>query len=132
MNDVVSAASDNVRLDKWLWAARFYKTRGLAREMIDGGKVEVDGHRARPAKSVRVGMLIRLRQGVDDRQVEVLALADKRGNASQAALLYQETAASIAAREQRSSQRRLIGTAPAQRPDKKDRRALDRLRRQNH
>ena len=131
MNHADHADNAGVRLDKWLWAARFYKTRGLAREMIDGGKVTIDGHRARPAKLVRVGMLIRLRQGHDDREVAVRALADKRGSASQAALLYQETDASIAAREQRASQRRLVGFAPAQRPDKKDRRALERLRRQN-
>lgn len=127
----MSDAGDGVRLDKWLWAARFYKTRSLAREMIDGGKVAIDGQRARPAKAVKVGMLIRLRQGNDDREIEVLALSGQRGNASQAALLYQETAASIAERERRSNQRRLIGNAPLQRPDKKDRRALERLRRQN-
>ena len=76
---------EEVRLDKWLWAARFYKTRSIAREMLDGGKVQVNGERGRPAKAVKLGMLISLRQGNDLREVEVLEVSDKRGGAPQAA-----------------------------------------------
>lgn len=125
--------SDDVRLDKWLWAARFYKTRSLARQMIDGGKVHVDGQRGRPAKPVRVGQEIRLRQGHDLRTVIVRALSERRGSASDAALLYEETPASIAAREQAAAERRAAMRTmphPDHRPDKKERRDLVRFRRE--
>lgn len=118
-----------VRLDKWLWAARFYKTRSIAREMIDGGKIQVDGERGRPAKAVKVGMLISLRQGHDLREVEVLEVSDQRGGAPQAAKLYRETEASIAARETAAANRKLVGAGPDHRPDKKERRAMDKFRR---
>lgn len=118
-----------VRLDKWLWAARFYKTRSIAREMIDGGKIQVDGERGRPAKAVKVGMLISLRQGHDLREVEVLEVSDQRGGAPQAAKLYRETEASIAARETAAANRKLVGAGPDHRPDKKERRALTKFRR---
>jgi len=124
-----SQSLNETRLDKWLWAARFYKTRSIAREMIDGGKVQINGERGRPAKAVKVGMLITLRQGDDLREVEVLEISDKRGGAPQAALLYQETADSISRRETISANRKLVGAGPERRPDKKDRRALDKFRR---
>ncbi|MFN3712365.1 MAG: RNA-binding S4 domain-containing protein [Alcanivoracaceae bacterium] len=125
----MSTTADEVRLDKWLWAARFYKTRSIAREMIDGGKVQVNGERGRPAKAVKAGMLISLRQGHDVREVEVLAVSDKRGGAPEAARLYRETEASIATREQAATQRKLVGAGPDHRPDKRERRAIDRIRR---
>ncbi|MDV7394699.1 S4 domain-containing protein, partial [Arthrospira platensis SPKY1] len=78
---------DKIRLDKWLWAARFYKTRSLAKDMIDGGKVHYEGQRVKPSKEVTIGATIRLRQGFDERTVVVIGLADKRGNATQAAAL---------------------------------------------
>lgn len=117
-----------VRLDKWLWAARFYKTRSIARDMIDGGKVQVDGQRGRPAKAIKVGMRITLRQGHDLREVEVLALSDQRGGAPQAATLYRETDASISAREQAAANRKLVSSGPEHRPDKRERRTLERLK----
>ena len=120
---------EEVRLDKWLWAARFYKTRSLAREMIDGGKVQVNGERGRPAKAVKPGMLISLRQGHDMREVEVLEVSDKRGGAPQAAKMYRETEASITARETAAANRKLVGAGPDHRPDKKERRAIDKFRR---
>lgn len=122
---------NEVRIDKWLWAARFYKTRSLAQQMVEGGKVHVDGQRVKASKPVRVGQVIVLRQGEVQREVEVLALAEKRGSAPQAALLYQETQDSIARREQVSAERRaaiLSAPHPDHRPDKKARRDLRRFR----
>lgn len=87
------------RLDKWLWAARFFKTRSLASDAIDGGKVHVDSDRAKPAKEVRVGMTIRIRRGPDEIEVVVRELSIQRKGAPEAALLYEETAESIAKRE---------------------------------
>lgn len=121
---------DKVRLDKWLWAARFYKTRSLAKEMIDGGKVHYDGHRVKPGKEVRIGAEIELTQGFDKRTVMVTGLAHKRGSAAQAALLYEETADSIDARTKASVQRKLLADStphPSRRPTKKQRRQIIRF-----
>jgi ribosome-associated heat shock protein Hsp15 len=119
---------DRVRIDKWLWAARFYKTRSQATEAVDGGKVEVNGGRAKPAKEIRVGDELRIRLGPYEHLVMVRALSDRRGPASVAQTLYEETPESIAARERLREQHRL---APARfvyeekgRPTKKDRRTL--------
>lgn len=129
--------ADRVRLDKWLWAARFFKTRSLATEAIAGGKVEVNGERAKPAKAIKPGDEVRLRQGPYEHTLIVRALAERRGPASVAQALYEETEASRAARERLAAQLRM---APATfvyeekgRPTKKDRRDLsnfiDRKRR---
>lgn len=118
----------SVRLDKWLWAARFYKTRALAKSMIEGGKVHYDGQRAKCSKQVEVGALIRLRQGSDEKTVEVLALSDQRRGAAEAQMLYRETEESIRAREQNALLRRTQGSAPEQRPNKKNRRELLRIK----
>ncbi|NBX00203.1 MAG: RNA-binding protein [Methylophilaceae bacterium] len=97
-------AQDNIadgkcRLDKWLWAARFYKTRSLATDAIDGGKIHVDGDRVKPAKEVRVGQVIHIRRKDLDMEVVVKALSVKRGGAPEAALLYEETQESAAKRD---------------------------------
>ena len=116
-----------VRLDKWLWAARFYKTRALAREMIDGGKVHYNGQRSKPSKNVELNAEIKLRQGNEERTVLVLALSGQRRGASEAQLMYEETAASIANREQMAQARKLNALSmphPDRRPDKKERRTL--------
>ncbi len=84
-----------VRLDKWLWAARFYKTRSIARDQIDGGKVHYNGQRSKPGKQVEVGALIRFWQGQDEREVRVLALSEQRKSAPLAQQLYEETAESL-------------------------------------
>lgn len=121
----------DVRLDKWLWAARFYKTRAICRQMIDSGKIQVEGQRGKPSKPVRVGQTITLRQADVQRVVEVLAVSDKRGGAPQAALLYEETADSIASREKLSADRRAgiaSDPSPDHRPNKKERRDLKRFR----
>ncbi|WBU65386.1 RNA-binding S4 domain-containing protein [Paracoccus aerodenitrificans] len=81
---------DSVRLDKFLWAARFYKTRALAQQMIDSGRVKVDGDRVKPARAIRPGVHISLRQGRTRRLIEVIGVSDKRGSAPQAQLLYRE------------------------------------------
>lgn len=127
---------DKIRLDKWLWAARFYKTRSLAKDMIDGGKVHYEGQRAKPSKEVTIGATIRLRQGFDERTVVVIGLADKRGNATQAAALYRETDDSIAARDQAAANRKAIGPSfgpgHQQRPTKKQRRDIIQFRQQQN
>ena len=89
-----------VRLDKWLWAARFYKTRSLATDAIDSGKVYVDGDRVKPAKEVRIGAIIFIRRKDMDMEVEVRALSDQRRGAPEASLLYQETSASLSKRQE--------------------------------
>ena len=120
-----------VRLDKWLWAARFYKTRGLASDAIAGGKVQVNGDRAKRARPVQPGDEIRVRQGPYEHHVVVRALSGRRGSASAAAELYEETPASRAAREAMALQLKSIHAAfvpDKGRPTKKDRRELGRLK----
>lgn len=116
-----------VRLDKWLWAARFYKTRALAKEAIEGGKVHINGQRCKAGKEPKVGDVIKLRAGWDDRVVVVKAIYNKRQKAELAQQLYEETAESLAAREQAAEDRKLLRNSvprPDQRPDKKQRREL--------
>lgn len=119
------------RIDKWLWAARFFKTRSLAAQAVDGGKVQVNGDRVKPAKTVRPGDEVRVRLGPYEHIVAVRATAERRGSASVAALLFSETEASRAAREKLHWQ--LTSAAPAMepekgRPTKRDRRVLERFR----
>ncbi len=118
---------DAVRLDKWLWAARFYKTRALAREMIDGGKVHYNGQRGKPSKIVELNAELKLRQGNEERTVIVLALTSQRRGAHEAQQMYQETEASIANREKMALARKMNALTmphPDRRPDKKERRDL--------
>ncbi len=115
-----------VRIDKWLWAARFFKTRALATEAVSGGRVHLNDGRVKPARPVKVGDRLRIHKGEIEFHIEVLGLSDRRGSAPQAQQLYVEDPASIAAREQQREQRRLAAQAPApaRRPDKKARRQL--------
>ena len=120
--------SERVRLDKWLWAARLYKTRSLASEEIDKGRVTVNGQAAKPAREVRPGDRLDIRQGPVQRVLLVRGLSQVRGPAPVAQLLYEETADSVAAREAAAAQRRM-GVEPADalqqgRPTKRDRRQL--------
>ncbi|SFS01660.1 ribosome-associated heat shock protein Hsp15 [Dyella sp. OK004] len=118
-----------VRADIWLWAARFFKTRSLAKQAIDGGKIDVNGAGCKPAKALRVGDMLKITRGEERLEVEVLTLSERRGPASVAQTLYRETEVSRGAREAAREQRRLIGAnAPARRPDKQDRRELRRLK----
>lgn len=122
---------DSVRIDKWLWAARFFKTRSLATDAVDGGKVEVNGEHAKPSKAVKPGDEIRLRLGPYEHILIVRALGERRGPASVAQTLYEETAASREAREKLSAQLRMAPAAfvyeEKGRPTKKDRRDLSRF-----
>ena len=121
-----------VRVDKWLWAARFYKTRSLASEAIKGGKVSVNHHRAKPSRELEVDDILILRQGYDEKTVIVQALSDKRGPASVAQQLYNETTESIQKREKEKELRKLAAVQRPHgegRPTKRSRRQIHRFTR---
>jgi ribosome-associated heat shock protein Hsp15 len=123
---------DGIRVDKWLWAARLYKTRSLATDAVLGGRVKLNGVRVKPAKEVRVDDTIEASVGTVQRTVVVTGISEKRGPASVAATLYTETPESIANRERQAAERRLarpLGADLGARPTKLDRRRLDALRR---
>lgn len=123
-----------VRVDQWLWAARFYKTRALAAEAVDGGRIEINGERVKRSRIVRVGDEVRVRMPPFEHVVGVEALSARRGPATEARLLYKETDASRDAREKLGWQLKnasVIADYERGRPSKKDRRDLDRLRRRN-
>lgn len=126
-----SMADGRVRIDKWLWAARFFKTRSLATDAVAGGRVHVEGQRVKPARDVRIGERVEVSVGESTITVVVTGLADRRGSAAQAALLYDETAES---RERRARERELRRLAPPPgadlrgRPSKRDRRRLEAQR----
>jgi len=121
-----------VRLDKWLWAARFFKTRALAKKAIEGGKVEYNGDRCKSSKMAEIGAMLTLPQGWDKKTIEITALSDQRRGAPEAALLYKETEESIKKRESEAERRKLIRAAqeaPDRRPDKKSRRQIHQFKR---
>jgi ribosome-associated heat shock protein Hsp15 len=123
-----------IRLDKWLWAARFYKTRNLAKQAVEGGKVFYNGQRVKVSKAVEQGAEIRLRQGLDEKTVKVLAVSEQRRGAPEAQLLYEELPESIQLRQQqaeirRQTQQHLI--APPNRPSKKARRQIHSFKEQH-
>ncbi|WP_158886272.1 RNA-binding S4 domain-containing protein [Rhodanobacter sp. L36] len=118
-----------VRVDVWLWSARFFKTRSLAKHAIEGGKIDLNDDGCKPAKALRVGDMLKISRGEEKLEVEVLALADRRGPANVAQTLYRETETSRATREAAREQRRLIGmNGPLKRPDKHARRDLRRMK----
>lgn len=125
------SADESVRLDKWLWASRFFKTRSIAAEAIDAGKVHVNGDRVKRAKEVRVGDTVRVRTGPYEHIVVVRGLSDKRGPAPVARELYEETEESLKEREKLREQLSLLPSAfipNSARPTKKDRRTMNRFR----
>ncbi|QQE88386.1 ribosome-associated heat shock protein Hsp15 [Azotobacter chroococcum] len=124
---------EKVRLDKWLWAARFYKTRALAKEAIEGGKVHCRGERCKPSKEPKIGEELTIRTGFDERTVVIRALSAVRRGAPEAQLLYEETAESQARREEAAALRKAgaLGLETARRPSKKQRRQLFQFR-QDH
>jgi len=129
MSDQRSTAK--LRIDKWLWAARFFKTRSLAKAAIEGGKVQLDGQRVKVSREISVGDRLRIRQGWDEKEVIVLVLSDQRRGAPEAATLYQETDASLARRTAEAEARRAAGgmiERPARRPSKRERRQIHRFR----
>jgi ribosome-associated heat shock protein Hsp15 len=121
-----------IRIDKWLWAARFYKTRSLATDAVQGGKVELNGDRAKPAKEVKPGDEVRVRLGPYEHVVIVRGIAPRRGSAREAQALFEETPESKAERERLAEQLRMAPAAfvweEKGRPTKKDRRQISRLR----
>jgi ribosome-associated heat shock protein Hsp15 len=121
-----------VRIDKWLWAARFFKTRSTATEAVAGGRVHVNGARVKPSRDVQIGDTVEIRIGQLEWVVAVRGLSDKRGPATAAAALYEETPESAAAREQRRLELRMsrpVGADLGARPTKQDRRRIEQLRR---
>ena len=120
-----------IRLDKWLWAARFFKTRGLANEAVSGGKVAVNDQRAKPSRTLRIGDRVDIQRGEERFTITVTGLSDRRGPASVAAGLYEETPESVERREAERRQRRLermvMPQPPPRRPDKKSRRQIVRF-----
>jgi ribosome-associated heat shock protein Hsp15 len=126
----MSEPLERVRIDRWLWAARFYRTRSLATAAVNGGKVEVNGERAKPARLIRFGDAVSVRQPPFEWQLLVRGLAERRGSASVAAGLYDETADSRAARQRLQEQLRVVQPLfvyeDKGRPTKKDRRMIDR------
>jgi ribosome-associated heat shock protein Hsp15 len=124
-------AADKLRLDKWLWAARFFKTRSLAKHAIEGGKVHLAGQRVKVSKEISVGDQLQIRQGWDEKVVVVKALSGQRRGAPEAQLLYEETVDSLAKREADGAARKAAGgmiDRPAQRPSKKQRRQIQRFK----
>ena len=130
MKKPTNEAPDNVRLDLWLWAARFFKTRSLAKQAIESGKVEVTGQAAKASRALRVGEALQVRRGLELFEIEVLALSEQRGPASVAQTLYRESDVSIARREAEREKRRMEANgyrAPASKPDKRARRLIQAL-----
>lgn len=122
-----------VRLDKWLWAARFFKTRAKSKEAIEGGKVHIDGVRGKAGKDIRQGDEIRIRQGWDEKTIIVTGVSEKRRGAPEAATMYNETPESIEARERNAAQRKAAGQhiSSDNRPSKKDRRLIHKFKEKN-
>ncbi|MCA6126895.1 MAG: ribosome-associated heat shock protein Hsp15 [Thalassolituus sp.] len=130
----MSATDSNtskIRIDKWLWAARFFKTRAEAKTAIDGGKVHFQGQRCKVSKTVDVGDKLTIRQGFDEKTVVITGLSEQRRGAPEARLLYEETPESIKQRIDKAETRRIInaaGMAPDHKPNKKERRDISRFK----
>jgi ribosome-associated heat shock protein Hsp15 len=125
----IQTMTDSTRIDKWLWAARFFKTRSLASDAVDGGKVRVNGERIKPARNVKIGDTVAIDNGATEWEIVVQAIADKRGSASVAQTLYTETENSVAERAKKAEQRKFFrepGETIKGRPTKRDRRHLDK------
>ena len=125
-------SSEKIRIDKWLWAARFFKTRTLAKTAIESGKVQLAGERVKVSREVAPGDVLRIRQGWDEREVIVKGTSEQRRSAPIAQTLYEETSDSVARRERAAEARKAAGAMarPTQRPGKHERKALERLRKQ--
>lgn len=131
---MTDGSTAKLRIDKWLWAARFFKTRSLAKAAIEGGKVQLEGQRVKVSREICAGDQLRIRQGWDERDIIVTALSDQRRGAPEAQALYVETETSIARREQSAQARKLAGGMigrPAKKPDKRARRQIHRFQNLN-
>ena len=130
MSDTV----EKVRLDKWLWAARFFRTRSLAKAAIEGGKVQVDNQRTKPGREISLGATLDIRQGWDLKTVQVTGLSDQRRGATEAARLYRETELSLAKRQDQAARRKALNMNNPhldRRPTKKERRQIHRFKEEN-
>src|SRR6056297_2964540 len=128
---MTTADKSGVRLDKWLWAARFFKTRSLAKAAIEGGKVHLDGKRVKVSKEVSVGDRLRVRQGWAEKDITVIGVSDQRRGATEAQGLYEESAESLKRRESAAAARKAAGgmlERPVRKPNKKERRQIHRFR----
>lgn len=122
-------SQDNkIRIDKWLWACRFYKTRAIAKAAIEGGKVQYQGQKPKPGKIIQVGEEVKLRQGYDEKTVIIIELSDRRQSAPIAQTLYRETEESILKREEVTQMRKLSAPSTTGRPDKKQRRLIHKFK----
>jgi ribosome-associated heat shock protein Hsp15 len=124
---------ERLRVDKWLWAARFYKTRSIAKAAIEGGKVHLDGQRVKVSREITTGERLTIKQGWEEKEVIVKSLSDQRGPAPVAQMLYEETPESAQRREREAQARKAAGGAmarPVQKPGKHERKALEKLRKQ--
>ncbi|OEF29439.1 ribosome-associated heat shock protein Hsp15 [Vibrio rumoiensis] len=129
----MSSQTLSVRLDKWLWAARFYKTRSIARTMVDGGKVHYNDQRTKPSKIVELGAKVRVRQGKEEKTVVIEKISEQRRGAPEAQTLYRETDESLAKREEDAQKHKLnalYSPSPDRRPDKKQRRNIIKFKHQ--
>jgi ribosome-associated heat shock protein Hsp15 len=128
----IAHSSEKIRIDKWLWAARFFKTRTLAKTAIESGKVQLAGQRVKVSREVAPGDVLRIRQGWDEREIIVKGTSEQRRSAPIAQTLYEETSDSVARRERAAEARKAAGAMarPTQRPGKHERKALERLRKQ--
>ena len=124
---------ERLRVDKWLWAARFFKTRSIAKAAIEGGKVHLDGQRVKVSREITIGERLAIKQGREEKEVIVKSLSDQRGPAPVAQMLYEETPESTQRREREAQARKAAGGAmarPVQKPGKHERKALEKLRKQ--
>lgn len=124
---------ERLRVDKWLWAARFFKTRSIAKAAIEGGKVHLDGQRVKVSREITIGERLAIKQGWEEKEVIVKSLSDQRGPAPVAQMLYEETPESTQRREREAQARKAAGGAmarPVQKPGKHERKALEKLRKQ--
>jgi ribosome-associated heat shock protein Hsp15 len=121
------ATTPGLRIDKWLWCARFFRTRSLAQAAVEGGHVQIDGGRVKASRPVRIGDCLRITRGQERFEVEVLGIPARRGPAAEARAHYRESAASEAARAQARELGRLSAAGPSRRPDKRERRELVRV-----
>jgi ribosome-associated heat shock protein Hsp15 len=131
---MVKIMDEKLRVDKWLWAARFFKTRSLASKAVNGGHVSLNGGRIKPSRSVQIGDRLQIKRGLEEFTVDILALSGRRGPATVARTLYEETAESLVAREAAREQRRLVrapASRPEGRPDKRDRRKIRKFLRKD-
>ena len=132
MNKSSTKTLTSVRIDKWLWAARFFKTRSQAKQALEGGKIHINGQRVKASKDIHVGILMTVRQGWDEKEIRVEALSEQRRGADEASMLYNETEASIAARKLKAEQRKANGTIITHgqgRPNAKQRKQIHEFKR---